>query len=106
MRFFLSFLLLLFFGYCPIASAQGKTGFPHPPLPADTSITQARPAHPAPVRLDLVQVQRDAKELLALSQALQPDIEYINRGLLPKDTIEKLKRIEKLSKHLRGQLAP
>ncbi len=25
---------------------------------------------------------------------------------LPKDTVEKLKRIEKLAKHLRGELAP
>jgi hypothetical protein len=105
-KFLLLSLLLVLFTICPVAFGQGKTGFPHPPLPADTSITQAKPTHPAPVRLDLVQLQRDAKELLALSQSLQPDIEYVNRGLLPKDTIEKLKRIEKLSKHLRSQLAP
>ena len=106
MRLAVSFLLLILFASCPVASAQGKTGFPRPPQPADTSITQAKPAHSATLRLDPVQLQRDAKELLALSQSLQPDIEYVNRGLLPKDTIEKLKRIEKLSKHLRSQLAP
>jgi len=28
----------------------------------------------------------------------------VNRGLLPKDVLEKLKRVEKLSKHLRSEL--
>jgi hypothetical protein len=99
--------LLLLIALCPAVSAQGKTGWPHPPLPADTSITSVKPANSvSPLRLDPVQLQREARELLELSQALQPDIEYVNRGLLPKDTIEKLKRIEKLSKRLRGQLSP
>jgi len=31
-------------------------------------------------------------------------MESVNHGILPKDTIEKLKRIEKLSKRLRGEL--
>jgi len=54
--------------------------------------------------LDLTQIQHEAKELLELSQSLQPDIQYVNRGMLPKDTVAKLKRIEKISKHLRGEL--
>jgi hypothetical protein len=56
---------------------------------------------PAPVRL-----QREAQELLELSQSLQPDIESVNHGILPKDTIEKLRHIEKVAKHLRGELTP
>jgi len=51
-----------------------------------------------------VELQREARELLELSQSLQPDMESVNHGILPKDTIEKLKRIEKLSKRLRGEL--
>ena len=43
---------------------------------------------------------------MELTQSLQPDIESVNHRLLPKDTIEKLKRIEKVSKHLRGELTP
>jgi hypothetical protein len=31
-------------------------------------------------------------------------MDYVNKGLLPKDMVEKLKRVEKLSKHLRSQL--
>jgi hypothetical protein len=58
------------------------------------------------VKLDPVQLQREAKELLDLSQSLQSDIESVNRGMLPKDTIDKLKRIQKLAKHLRGEIAP
>jgi hypothetical protein len=33
-------------------------------------------------------------------------MDQVSRGLLPKDTVEKLKRIEKLSKRLRGELNP
>jgi hypothetical protein len=61
---------------------------------------------PPQIKLDPVQLQREARELLELSQSLQLDIESVNRGLLPKDTSEKLKRIQKLAKHLRGEIAP
>jgi hypothetical protein len=33
-------------------------------------------------------------------------LDQLSQGKLPKDFAEKLKRIEKLSKHLRGELAP
>jgi hypothetical protein len=33
------------------------------------------------------------------------DIKAVNQGVLPKDFLKKLKRIEKLSKHLRSELA-
>jgi hypothetical protein len=58
------------------------------------------------IKLDPAQLQREARELLELSQSLQLDIESVNQGLHPKDTIEKLKRIEKLAKHLRGEIEP
>ena len=58
------------------------------------------------IKLDPAQLQREARELLELSQSLQLDIESVNQGLHPKDTIEKLKRIQKLAKHLRGEIEP
>jgi hypothetical protein len=58
------------------------------------------------VKLDPAQLQREGQELLELSQSLQVDIESLNHGLYPKGTTEKLKRIEKLAKHLRGEIAP
>jgi hypothetical protein len=33
-------------------------------------------------------------------------MENVTRGLMPKDLIDKLKRIEKLSKHLRSEVSP
>jgi len=64
------------------------------------------PSAQAKIKLDPDQLRREARELLEISQSLQSDIESLNRGLHPKDTIEKLKRIQKLAKHLRGEIAP
>jgi hypothetical protein len=55
--------------------------------------------------LDAVQLQREARELSDLAQSVPADVDSVNRGLLPKDLAEKLKRIEKLSKHLRGEIS-
>jgi hypothetical protein len=46
----------------------------------------------------------DAQELAELSASIPADVKLVNRGLLPKDLVEKLKRVEKLSKHLRSEL--
>ncbi len=54
--------------------------------------------------VDMTQLQHDAKELADLSASVPADINRVNRGLLPKDVIEKLRRIEKLSKRLRTRL--
>jgi hypothetical protein len=102
-------LTLLLLALVQILSAQKHgSGYPQPPAPADTSNTLALPStstNPSP-RIDALQLQREARELLELSQSLQPDIESVNHGMLPKDTIDKLKRIEKLAKHLRGEITP
>jgi hypothetical protein len=67
---------------------------------------QIDPKAQAKIKQDPAQLPREARELLDLSQSLQLDIESVNRGLHPKDTIEKLKRIQKLAKHLRGEIEP
>jgi hypothetical protein len=96
-------LLLAAFGI----SGSGQARFPTPPEAADTQTT-VRDAKPAgrTRRIDSLQIQRDARELQELAQTIPADVQHINQGLLPKDTVEKLKRIEKLSKHLRGELNP
>jgi len=48
--------------------------------------------------------KRDAQELVDLSASVRTDIEHANQGLLSKDVVEKLKRVENLSKHLRSEL--
>jgi hypothetical protein len=64
------------------------------------------PPAPQPQKLSLAAVRSEADELSKLAQSLPQDIEEIAAGKMPKDTAEKLKRIEKISKHLRGQLNP
>lgn len=51
------------------------------------------------------QLRRTAEELAALTRSIPADIDAANKGLLPKDVVEKLNRIEKLSKQLRKNLA-
>jgi hypothetical protein len=55
-------------------------------------------------RVDPLELRREAGQVLELSKSIQSDFDSVSRGLLPKDTIEKLKKIEKLSKHLRSQI--
>jgi hypothetical protein len=100
--FLVSILLL-----CALpAAAQGR-GWPQPPEPAEKSQVTPRPNTPEPrPRLDIVELQREARELSNLATTLPADMEHVSHGLLPKDTIDKLKRIEKLSKHLRGEINP
>jgi len=62
------------------------------------------PFTPPKVKLDPVQLEREGLELQELSESLQLDIESVNQGKLPKDMSEKLKRIQKLAKHLRGEI--
>jgi hypothetical protein len=91
---------------CALA-APAQSHFPKPPLPAVTSAPQAK--QPTPnmrARIDPVQLQREARELSDLAKSLPADVDQVNHGLLPKDTIDKLKRIEKLSKHMRSEVQP
>ena len=107
MKFLALYLSVLLLVLCAATSAQSRNNWPHPPEPGDKSSTASKtPSTAARTRVDSVQLQREARELLELSQSLQPDIANVNHGVLPKDTIEKLKRIEKVSKHLRGELGP
>jgi hypothetical protein len=88
------------------ALSQGR-GWPQPPEPAEKTQVTPRQNTPGPrPRLDLVELQREARELSDLATTLPADMEHVSHGLLPKDTIDKLKRIEKLSKHLRGEINP
>lgn len=78
---------------------------------ADQTEAQTQQNIPPPqssrqARIDAGKLNRDADELSRLAQTIPSDIGNIQKGILPKDTIEKLKQIEKLSKHLRGELNP
>jgi hypothetical protein len=53
-----------------------------------------------------VQLQQEADELARKAQTIPSDVASVRKGMLPKDVIEKLKQIEKLSKRLRTELNP
>jgi hypothetical protein len=57
-----------------------------------------------PRQVDFLELQRESRELSDLAHTVPIDVENVSRGLLPKDLIDKLKRIEKLSKHLRSEV--
>ena len=56
-------------------------------------------------RLSGTQLQKDAKDLGDLCASIPADMDGIRQGMLAKDLLEKLKRVEKLSKRVREELA-
>jgi predicted transcriptional regulator len=53
----------------------------------------------------LREINHDIEELSALSTSLQSDLQELQKGLLVKDLNQKLKKMEKLSKRLRQEVA-
>jgi hypothetical protein len=70
---------------------------------------QAERNIPAPLvaraKVNPAAVQQDANELADIAQSLPALVNQTTRGILSTDLNKKLKRIEKLSKRLRGELA-
>jgi hypothetical protein len=64
--------------------------------------------HPSPddmrARVANLQLQKDAKELAELCASVPSDMDNVKQGLLSQDMLERLKRVEKLSKRVREQL--
>ncbi len=77
---------------------------------ADHAEDQFEKTVPPPVRpqssVDLAKLKSDSEELMVLSQSIHSGIDSVQKGMLPKDLIEKLKQMEKLSKRLRSELTP
>jgi hypothetical protein len=92
---------------CIILAGQQK---PVPPGRRELKDYEAthvdEPPQVAGPRLDRARMQKEAGELADLAQSIPRDIDNANKGVLPKGMFDKLKRIEKISKHLRGELAP
>jgi hypothetical protein len=88
------------------AARNGNTG----QRQADRAEDQFEKTVPPPTRqqssLDFAKVKSDADELVILSQSIHSGIDDVGKGMLPKDLIDKLKQMEKLSKRLRNELAP
>jgi hypothetical protein len=54
--------------------------------------------------VDVTELKNQANEVVTLSQALPAQIEQIGNGKFPKELIENLKKIEKLSKRIRSEI--
>ena len=88
------------------ASGQHRPTYPHPPQAADTTPAQSVQPQIYRPRANPAQLHQEVQELSNLTAHLAQDVESINRGLLPKDTVSKLKRVEALAKHMRREIAP
>ena len=98
---------LLFLFAIVEVSGQHRPTYPHPPQAADTATVESvQPQASERAHLDPAELQQEVQELSSLAQDLSQDIDAVNRGLLPKDTVDKLKRVEKLAKRLRKEIAP
>lgn len=106
-RFFLTLCVALFL-LGAMAVAQSSHHFPTPPEPMDQDKpAQAPPSDAKAMRqIDYAKLQREADELAREAQTIPADVASARQGTLPKDVIEKLKQIEKLSKRLRAELNP
>lgn len=102
--------LLLMFLMSPSA-LSGQTR-PRPPgrQQADQADAQMEknlpPAKVYHFAADPAKLEHEADELSRLAQSIPPDVQSVAKGMFPKDVVQKLKHLEKLSKHLRGELAP
>lgn len=91
-----------------VAPQTPPRGFPTPPPSLDQEKQAQLPGqHSSNAKHnDLEQAQREADELARVAQTIPADVIKVREGMIPKDAIEKLKQIEKLSKHLRAVLNP
>jgi hypothetical protein len=64
------------------------------------------PPSPQAQKLDPAKLREEADELAKLAQLVPQDMGQISQGKMPKDAINRLKRIEKISKQLRSELMP
>jgi len=78
--------------------------FPTPPPPLDPESKKQQAPPEITRRVDLAELQKEADDLARTAQTIPADLVSVRKGMLPKDVIEKLKQIEKLSKRLRSEL--
>lgn len=57
-------------------------------------------------QINIDQVNGETQELRRLADALPAQMDQVAKGQLPKDLAENLKKIEKLAKHIRGEITP
>jgi hypothetical protein len=100
-------LVLLSLFLIPAASSGQHVGFPDQPPPMNSQVpTTSNPPTTTTRQVDFAELQKEADDLARTAQMIPDDMNALRKGTLPKDFIEKLKHIEKLSKRLRSQVSP
>jgi hypothetical protein len=102
-------LLFLLLFLCAALAQDGRARAPGLRQAQQAEI-QAEKDIPPPVmqrsHKDYAKLGHEADELSKIAQTIPSDVDQAAKGVFPKDMIEKLKQIEKLSKHLRSELNP
>jgi hypothetical protein len=103
--FCLSALLLL---PNPMVPQSGGRAKPPGIVTGDTMANQPleAPSKGGLRQVNIDQLNAETQELRRLADALPPQIDQVSKGQMPKDLGENLKRIEKLAKHIRGEVTP
>ena len=100
------FLYIVLGLFIRTATPQPRNHFPTPPESIDSKAPDKADSTTAARRVDLGGRRIIKKKIARTAQTIPADVASVRKGMLPKDVIEKLKQIEKLSKRLRGELAP
>jgi hypothetical protein len=110
MRTILSGVLLIF------VAALGSANGPQKPFPpglrdGDKAVQNGQdqiepPREKLTKSFDAVAVKAEAVELQTLASAVPDTVDQVTKGMIPKDAAQNLKKIEKLAKHLRSEIAP
>lgn len=97
-RFRLALAALLVAGI-PVSSQNVN-----PMHPQEIDVQRQPSPEDARARAASLQLQKDAQELAGLCASVADDMDHVKQGLLSKGALEKLKRMEKLSKRVREEL--
>ena len=100
MRSISLFVLGILFAATPLFSQNVNTM-----NPVEIQAQKHATADDLRARASNIQFQKDVEELRELCSTVPGDMDGVKQGLLPKDLLDKLKRIERLSKRVREQLS-
>jgi hypothetical protein len=89
------------------SSQAAAFGSPQQPVRSPDTVTGQPGTWPQQATrkmVDVNELKTKANELVTMSQALPAQLDQIGNGKFPKDLIDNLKKIEKLSKHIRSEI--
>jgi hypothetical protein len=100
-----SVAIVVFLSLPNTSSSQGRPGAPGR-REAERQMNQRLepPLEPRARTVSGDKLKLQASEIAQLSAELPSQLSLVSRGSIPKDLADKLKRIEKLAKHLREEL--